>query len=132
MKRRHFAFITAIASMFLLWTGISESLTRQVNEIADQHMVLQNGMTILLKPNVLYLTISVQDELLHKENLSAQYTQEKEDLLEHFENIRKIHEHLIDETKIRNLPIIESERGKSTIHQVRKLVVEKIVSLVSL
>jgi len=87
---------------------------------------------ILSKPNVLYLTMSVQDESLHKENLSAQYTQEKEDLLAHFEDIRKIHEHLIEETKIRSLPLIESERGKNTISHVRKLVVEKIVSLVTL
>lgn len=118
--------------------GVDAILTRAETEsvsivIEGEHLIPAFfDETILSKPNVLYLTISVQDELLHKENLSAQYTQEKEDLLEHFENIRKIHEHLIEETKIRNLPIIESERGKSTINKARKLVVEKIVSLVSL
>ena len=84
---------------------------------------------ILSKPNVLYLTLLVESEELHKDNLSAQYTQEKEDLLSHFEEIRKIHGHLIDETRKRRLPLIESRRGKSTINQIRKLIVKKIVSL---
>ena len=87
--------------------------------------------TILKKPNVLYITISVPDPELHRENLSSQYTQEKEDLLEHFDDIRKIHEHLINETKIRKLPLIETIRGENTINEVRSLVVDKIVSLVS-
>ncbi|MHA2357242.1 MAG: ATP cone domain-containing protein [Candidatus Heimdallarchaeaceae archaeon] len=87
--------------------------------------------TILQKPNVLYLTIAVPDPSLHKDNLSAQYTKEKEELLSHFEDIRKIHEHLVNETKVRKLPLILSERGKEPIGEVRELVVDKIVSLVS-
>jgi len=87
--------------------------------------------TVLKKPNVLYLTIAVPDPSLHMDNLSAQYTKEKEELLSHFEDIRKIHEHLVNETKIRKLPLILSERGKKPIGEVRKLVVDKIVSLVS-
>ena len=118
--------------------GVDSILTRAETEsvsivVEGEHLLPAFfDETILSKPNVLYLTVSVQDESLHKENLSSQYTQEKEDLLEHFENIRKIHEHLIEETKARNLPLIESQRGKNAIKQVRKLVVERIVSLVSL
>ena len=113
---------------------LSRAKTESVSIVVEGEHLLPAFFdeTILSNPNVLYLTISVQDESLHKENISAQYTQEKEDLLAHFEEIRKIHGHLIEETKIRNLPLIDSERGKTTIHQVRKLVVEKIVSLVSL
>ncbi|MHA1446907.1 MAG: hypothetical protein ACTSSN_09470 [Candidatus Heimdallarchaeaceae archaeon] len=87
--------------------------------------------TILNKPNVLYITITVPDPEMHRENLSSQYTQEKEDLLNHFENIRKIHELLINETKIRKLPLIETIKGENTIKKLRELVVDKIVSLVS-
>ncbi len=87
--------------------------------------------TILNKPNVLYITIAVPDPEMHRENLSSQYTQEKEDLLNHFENIRKIHELLINETKIRKLPLIETIKGENTIRKLRELVVDKIVSLVS-
>lgn len=87
--------------------------------------------TILNKPNVLYITIAVPDPEMHRENLSSQYTQEKEDLLNHFENIRKIHELLINETKIRKLPLIETIKGENTIKKLRELVVDKIVSLVS-
>ncbi len=87
--------------------------------------------TILKKSNAIYITMAVPDPEMHRENLSSQYTQEKEDLLEHFENIRKIHEHLINETKIRKLPLIETIKGENAISKVRELVVDKIVSLVS-
>jgi len=82
-------------------------------------------------PNVLYITIAVPDSEMHKENLSLQYTQEKEELLSNFDNIRKIHDHLVNETKIRNLPTIETVKGTDTIWKLRELVVDKIVSLVS-
>ncbi|MCG3225566.1 MAG: hypothetical protein H7645_01500 [Candidatus Heimdallarchaeota archaeon] len=87
--------------------------------------------TILKKPNVLYITIATPDESLHKENLSAQYTKEKEELLSHFEQIRKIHDHLVNEAKIRKLNLVLSERGKKPIGRVRQLVVEKITSLIA-
>ena len=87
--------------------------------------------TVLKKPNVLYITIATPDESLHKENLSAQYTKEKEDLLNHFDQIRKIHDHLVNEAKIRKLNLVNSERGKTPIEAVRKLVVEKITSLIA-
>ena len=87
--------------------------------------------TILKKPNVLYITIATPDESLHKENLSAQYTKEKEELLNHFEQIRKIHDHLVNEAKIRKLNLVLSERGKKPIGRVRQLVVEKITSLIA-
>jgi len=87
--------------------------------------------TLLKKPNVLYITIAIPDESLHKENLSAQYTKEKEDLLNHFDQIRKIHDHLVNEANIRKLNLINSERGKPPIETVRQLVVEKITSLIA-
>jgi 2-phosphoglycerate kinase len=87
--------------------------------------------TILKKSNVIYITVAVPDPDMHRENLSSQYTKEKEELLEHFDNIRKIHEHLINETKIRKLPLIERKQGGNTLAEVRELIVEKIVSLVS-
>ena len=87
--------------------------------------------TVLKKPNVLYITVATPDETLHKENLSAQYTKEKEELLNHFEQIRKIHDHLVNEAKIRKLNLVLSERGNKPIGMVRKLVVEKITSLIA-
>ena len=87
--------------------------------------------TVLKKPNVLYITISTPDETLHQENISAQYTKEKEELLNHFEQIRKIHDHLVNEATIRKLNLVQSERGKKPIGIVRQLVVEKITSLIA-
>jgi len=87
--------------------------------------------TILNKPNVLYMTISVPDPETHKENLSSQYTKEKEELLSNFDNIRKIHGHLVNETTTRKLPLVETIQGESTTSKVRKLVVDRIVSLIS-
>ncbi len=87
--------------------------------------------SILSQPNVLYMTISVPDPLLHKENLSSQYTKEKDVLISHFNDIRKIHDHIVSETRIRKLPIVETSRDLNPLDTVRKLVVDKIVSMVT-
>ncbi|MFW9852110.1 MAG: hypothetical protein ACFFDS_04165 [Candidatus Thorarchaeota archaeon] len=121
----------------LVNTGIEAILSRANTEsvsiiVEGEHLLPAFfDETILTKDNVLYMTISVPDPILHRENLSSQYTKEKEVLLEHFEDIRKIHEHLVNETKIRKLPLVLSVRGKPPLAEARKLVVEKIVSLVS-
>jgi 2-phosphoglycerate kinase len=86
---------------------------------------------ILSQTNVLYMTISVPDPLLHKENLSSQYTKEKDVLISHFHDIRKIHEHIVSETRIRKLPIVETSRDLNPLDTIRKLVVDKIVSMVT-
>lgn len=86
---------------------------------------------ILSQPNVLYMTISVPDPVLHKENLSSQYTKEKDVLISHFNDIRKIHDHIVSETQIRKLPIVETSRDLNPLDTVRKLVVDKIVSMVT-
>ncbi len=86
---------------------------------------------ILSQPNVLYMTISIPDPLLHKENLSSQYTKEKDDLIIHFNDIRKIHDHIVNETRIRKLPVVETSRDLNPLDTVRKLVVDKIVSMVT-
>ncbi len=86
---------------------------------------------ILSKPNVLYITISVPDSDFHRENLSSQYTKEKEELLANFDYIRKIQEHLVNETTIRKLPLVETIKGESTTSKVRKLVIDKIVSIIT-
>jgi len=121
----------------LVNTGIDAVLSRANTEsvsiiVEGEHLLPAFfDETIMKKNNVLYITLSVPDQTLHRENLSSQYTKEKEVLLAHFEEIRKIHEHLVNETKIRKLPLILSERGKPPLKEARKLVVKKIVSLVS-
>ena len=55
----------------------------------------------------------------------------REDLIKHFEEIRKVHDHIVNETKIRKLPIVELESSQKPLQQVRKLIVDKIVSIVS-
>lgn len=77
--------------------------------------------TVLARKNVLYMTISIPDPEFHKNNISSQYTKEKGELLENFDNIRKIQEHLVNETKTRKLPLIETVKGASTTSKVRKL-----------
>lgn len=121
----------------LVNTGIDAILSRANTEsvsiiVEGEHLLpsfFDESMTT--KDNVFYMTISVPDPTLHRENLSSQYTKEKEVLLEHFDDIRKIHEHLINETKIRKLPLVLSERGKPPLTEARKLIVEKIVTLIS-
>lgn len=117
--------------------GIEAALSRAEKEqvsvvVEGEHLIPAFfDETLLDKNNVLYLTIAVTDVEVHKENISAQYTQEKEDLLTHFAEIRKIHDHLVHETQIRKLPIIESDRGQQSIQELRKIVVDKITSLVA-
>ena len=77
------------------------------------------------------MTISVPDPLLHKENLSSQYTKEKDDLVKHFDDIRKIHEHIVSETQLRKLPVVETSREINPLDAIRKLVVDKIMSMVT-
>ncbi|MHA1953123.1 MAG: hypothetical protein ACXAAM_05030 [Candidatus Heimdallarchaeaceae archaeon] len=112
---------------------LSRAETESVSIVVEGEHLLPSFYedTILKKPNVLYITIATPDESLHKENLSAQYTKEKEELLNHFEQIRKIHDHLVNEAKIRKLNLVLSERGKKPIGKVRQLVVEKITSLIA-
>ncbi len=83
------------------------------------------------KTNVIFITLALSDSAQHLENLNSQYTQEKEDLIKHFEEIRKVHDHIVNETKIRKLPIVELESSQKPIQQVRKLIVDKIISIVS-
>lgn len=83
------------------------------------------------KTNVIFITLALSDSAQHLEYLNSQYTQEKEDLIKHFEEIRKVHDHIVNETKIRKLPIVELESSQKPLQQVRKLIVDKIVSIVS-
>jgi len=83
------------------------------------------------KTNVIFITLALSDSAQHLENLNSQYTQEKEDLIKHFEEIRKVHDHIVNETKIRKLPIVELESSQKPLQQFRKLIVDKIVSIVS-
>lgn len=117
--------------------GVDAVLTRAEKEnvsivVEGEHLlpVFFDDM-ILAKPNVLYITVSVSDSEFHKENLSSQYTLEKDELLANFDNIRKIHEHLVNETRTRKLPLVENVKGENATVEIRKLVVDKIVSLVS-
>ncbi|MHA1668681.1 MAG: hypothetical protein ACTSUR_08490 [Candidatus Heimdallarchaeaceae archaeon] len=117
--------------------GVEAALSRAEKEsvsvvVEGEHLLPSFfDETVFQKKNVLYFTIAVPDPELHKENIRSQYTKEKEELLSNFEQIRKIHDHLVNETRIRKLPIINSERGKPPIMEIRKLVVDKITSLVS-
>ena len=112
---------------------LSRASTEEVSIVVEGEHLLPAFFdeTILSKPNVLYVTVSITDPSLHKENLSSQYTQEKEDLIGHFEEIRKIHEHIVNETRIRKLPVIETSREINPVKTIRKLVVDKIVNLVT-
>ncbi|MBY9001717.1 MAG: hypothetical protein KGD64_12440, partial [Candidatus Heimdallarchaeota archaeon] len=112
---------------------LSRAATESVSIIIEGEHLLPAlfDETILSKPNVLYMTISVPDPLLHKENLSSQYTQEKEELVKHFDDIRKIHEHIVNETQLRKLSVVETSREVNPLDIVRKLVVDKIVSMVT-
>ncbi|MHA1303513.1 MAG: hypothetical protein ACTSQE_08115 [Candidatus Heimdallarchaeaceae archaeon] len=81
--------------------------------------------------NIVYLTLGVEDEALHLKNLSEQYSKEKEELIKHFSKIRKIHDYLIHETKLRKLTLVEIKEGTDPIFEVRKHIIRKIENLIS-
>lgn len=112
---------------------LSRAATESVSIIIEGEHLLPAlfDENILSQTNVLYMTISIPDPLLHKENLSSQYTKEKDDLISHFNDIRKIHDHIVNETRIRKLPVVETSRDLNPLDAVRKLVVDKIVSMVT-
>ncbi|MHA1202150.1 MAG: hypothetical protein ACTSQ4_06495 [Candidatus Heimdallarchaeaceae archaeon] len=112
---------------------LSRAATESVSIIIEGEHLLPAlfDENILSQPNVLFMTISIPDPLLHKENLSSQYTKEREDLIGHFNDIRKIHDHIVNETRIRRLPVVETSRDLNPLDTVRKLVVDKIVSMVT-
>ncbi len=112
---------------------LSRAATESVSIIIEGEHLLPAlfDETILSQPNVLYMTIAIPDPLLHKENLSSQYTKERDDLIKHFNDIRKIHDHIVNETRIRKLPVVETSRDLNPLDTVRKIVVDKIVSMVT-
>ncbi len=112
---------------------LSRAATESVSIIIEGEHLLPSlfDETILSQPNVLYMTIAIPDPLLHKENLSSQYTKERDDLINHFNDIRKIHDHIVNETRIRKLPVVETSRDLNPLDTVRKIVVDKIVSMVT-
>ncbi len=112
---------------------LSRAATESVSIIIEGEHLLPAlfDETILSQPNVLYMTIAIPDPLLHKENLSSQYTKERDDLINHFNDIRKIHDHIVNETRIRKLPVVETNRDLNPLDTVRKIVVDKIVSMVT-
>lgn len=112
---------------------LSRAATESVSIIIEGEHLLPAlfDETILSQPNVLYMTIAIPDPLLHKENLSSQYTKERDDLINHFNDIRKIHDHIVNETRIRKLPVVETSRDLNPLDTVRKIVVDKIVSMVT-
>jgi 2-phosphoglycerate kinase len=112
---------------------LSRAATESVSIIIEGEHLLPAlfDETILSQPNVLYMTIAIPDPLLHKENLSSQYTKERADLIKHFDDIRKIHDHIVNETRIRKLPVVETSRDLNPLDTVRKIVVDKIVSMVT-
>ncbi|MHA1114842.1 MAG: hypothetical protein ACTSRR_02065 [Candidatus Heimdallarchaeaceae archaeon] len=80
--------------------------------------------------NLIYITISLENEKMHLENLSSQYSREKEELIKNFKNIRKIHDFLVHETKIRKLPVIEAKDKDVVLANVRKYIIEKAKKIV--
>ncbi len=112
---------------------LSRAATESVSIIIEGEHLLPAlfDETILSQPNVLYMTIAIPDPLLHKENLSSQYTKERADLINHFNDIRKIHDHIVNETRIRKLPVVETSRDLNPLDTVRKIVVDKIVAMVT-
>ena len=84
---------------------------------------------IAQRDNVIYLTLAVNDPNRHLENIKEQYTSEKEELLKHFNEIRKIHDHLVNESRIRKLPVIEVDKEDNTLKTIREIIVKRIIKI---
>ncbi len=79
--------------------------------------------------NVLYVTLHQPDSYIHLENLTSQHSHEREELIQNFSKIRKIHDYLVNETKVRKWPLIDATPDKSPIKELRALIVQKIVEI---
>ncbi len=80
-------------------------------------------------PNLVYFTLCLEDKNAHRKNISEQYSKEKDKLLKYFNNIRKIHDYLESETKLRKLSLVEVVEGKDPISKAREIIINKIKNL---
>ncbi|MHA1684883.1 MAG: hypothetical protein ACTSYD_00595 [Candidatus Heimdallarchaeaceae archaeon] len=110
---------------------LSRAETENVSIVIEGEHLLPSFFDELTRKrrNVIYVTVAINNAERHLENLSLQYTKEKEELIAHFSAIRKIHDYLANETKLRKLNLIEVQEGIDPILEMRKIVVNTITKL---
>ncbi len=117
--------------------GVESTIKRALNERFSMIIEGEHLSPKLLKPgiinhkNVLYILLVVEDEKLHRSYIASSKRFLKEDphLLEHFSEIRKIQEYLLEETNIRRLPVIVNKGELETKNTLKRIVLEKLDAL---
>lgn len=111
---------------------LSRAKTENVSIVIEGEHLLPSFFDSLThqNQNVVYVTVAIDDQQKHLENIRLQYTQEKDELIAHFSEIRKIHDYLASETRLRKLHLIEVKENIDPIFEMRKIVVNRIMKLV--
>ncbi len=78
------------------------------------------------KGTLVYVTLKLANEEIHKENLYSQYSRDRAILMKNFARIRTIHDYLMNETAKRRMNIIEADPQEKPIKRLREIIVKHI------
>ena len=116
--------------------GVKAVLRRAINEGVS---ILVDGVhlhpyvidSIDQTTNVVSITLEIKDINKHKEYLQGLETSEEDaDILRNFNSIRRIHDYLVQESKLRGIPVIEVsdvERSTNTAFRIIGEAIEKVM-----
>lgn len=87
---------------------------------------------LISHPSVIYVTLEVKDEELHRQNYIKQGSKSNYDeRKENFESIRKIHDYLVEESKNRHKIVIEFESVNETIEKIYEIILKRLSKAVT-
>jgi 2-phosphoglycerate kinase len=112
---------------------IARALTEGISIIIDGVHILPSIMDpkLLKSPNIIpvFLHLSSEEDHMmrfHERAKTQVMRKPLEDYLEHFEGIRTIQDHLLEQARIHGIPLIENMLIEPTIRQILDVVFERI------
>ena len=116
---------------------ISRALTEGISIIVDGVHILPSIMdpNLLKSPNIIpvFLHLSNKEDHMmrfHERAKTKVMRKPLEDYLSHFDGIRTIQEHLSEQARLHNIPLIENILIENTIRQILDIVFERIEMLI--
>lgn len=116
--------------------GVEVIVRRAVNEglsiiIRGEHLVPRFLTEELINhPNVLYICLELSAKEVHRERYISDYEGErKEEKVKNFNEIRKIHDYLVEEAKNRKHLVFESSNTSATVDSIYEIVLNRLASI---
>jgi 2-phosphoglycerate kinase len=117
---------------------ILRALTEGISLIIDGAHVLPSILApkILHSPNVIVIMLFLSDEethtmRFHERARTKVMRKPLEDYLEHFEEIRVIHDYLVEQARLHSIPLVENMLIEKTIKDILDIVFERIEMLIA-